>query len=81
MLATAAGTGKCAQAFAAPPAKGPDLPPPAGLAIDSQNRILLLDTFGNPYTIGADGTAAPTGFPRRLASAGLPSTERTASTC
>jgi sugar lactone lactonase YvrE len=62
LLATAAGTGKCGVAHPAQPATGPDLPPPSGIAVDSQNRIYLLDTFGNSYVITPDGKYTPTGF-------------------
>jgi len=66
LLATVAGTGKCAQPIPAQPNTTPDLTPPASLAVDSQNRIYFLDSGGNSYVIGTDGKIAATGFPPSL---------------
>ncbi|HKA02097.1 MAG TPA: hypothetical protein VKE70_36550 [Candidatus Solibacter sp.] len=60
VLTTIAGTGKCAQASTLSPATGPDLAPPRSIAVDSQNRVYMLDTFGNSYVITPDGMTMPT---------------------
>jgi len=59
LLATVAGTGKCAFALAGSPSTTQDLAPPASIAIDSQNRLFLADAFSNLYVISAEGKVTP----------------------
>jgi uncharacterized protein (TIGR03437 family) len=63
LLATVAGTGKCASTLPGKPSTTQDLAPPTAIAIDSQDRIFMADTFGNVYLITADGKITPASFP------------------
>jgi uncharacterized protein (TIGR03437 family) len=65
-LATAAGTGKCGFAVAGTPSTTQDLAPPAGIAVDSQNRLFMVDATGNTYVISPDGRVAPALYPLPL---------------
>jgi uncharacterized protein (TIGR03437 family) len=65
-LVTAAGTGKCGFAVAGTPSTTQDLAPPAGIAVDSQDRIFMVDTTGNTYVISPDGKVAPALYPLPL---------------
>jgi uncharacterized protein (TIGR03437 family) len=66
VLATAAGTGKCGDAAPLRPNTTQDLAPPASISIDSQNRLYVMDTFGNSYVITPDGKISPVSFPPTL---------------
>jgi uncharacterized protein (TIGR03437 family) len=65
LLTTVAGTGKCSPALATNPAKGPDLPPLASIAVDSRGRIYVADGTANFYRI-ADGAITPLDVPPGL---------------
>jgi uncharacterized protein (TIGR03437 family) len=59
-LSTFAGTGTCVYATSSGSnAKTAAITEPASIALDSQNRIWLLDTGLNLYSIAPDGTTSP----------------------
>jgi trimeric autotransporter adhesin len=66
LLATVAGTGKCGAASTLQPSTSQDMAPPVSIAIDSQNRLYVVDLFGNSYVIASDGKIAPVAFPPAL---------------
>jgi len=62
LLATVAGTGTCGSHSPPPSSTKQDLAPPARIAVDSQNRLYVVDTYGKGYVIAPDGNLTTASF-------------------